>query len=197
MVVNEQTESGLNNSLCCAENRKCWRCHIVKELLLWKWSNICGAFLALTRQHLVELIRSGDSKDSNFCVAINTKSTFRFVWGLKSSGTRTALEGVIQGSCLTHTKAAGGWWLRSSTMLLLNANAAVYSSIATYHIKYTQIIACLQICTKHAADPVIKHTFSYTFCIEVKQFSASFHVQWNLLWSDCTLPHILTVYILH
>lgn len=88
-------------------------------------------------QHLVELIRSGDSKDSNFCVAINTESTFSFVWGLKSSGTRTALEGVIQGSCLTHTEAAGGWWLQSSTVLLLNVNAAVYSSIATYHKIYT------------------------------------------------------------
>lgn len=149
---------------------KCWSCHIVEGLLLWKWSNICRVFLALTMQHLVELIRSGDSKDSNFCVAINTKSTFCFVWGLKSSGTRTALEGVIQGSCLTHTKAAGGWWLQSSTVLLLNVNAAVYSSIATYHIKYTRIITRLQIHTKYAAGPGIKNTFSYTFCIELKQF---------------------------
>lgn len=170
MVVNEQTKSRLNNSLCCAENRKCWSCHIVKELLLRRWSNICRAFLALTMQHLVELIRAGDSKDSNFCVATNTKGTSCFVWGLKSSGTRTALEGVVQGSCLTHTKAAGSWWLQSSMVLLLNVNAAVYSSIATYHIKYTRTIARLQIHPNYAADPVITHTFSYTFCIELKQF---------------------------
>lgn len=134
-------------------------------------------------QHLLELIRSGDSKDSNFCVAINTKSTFCFVWGLKSSGTRTALEGVIQGSCLTHTKAAGGWWLQSSTVLLLNLNAPLYSSIATYAkrvCKYIQNMYSMHLL--HRIETILS-----TFSCAVK----------FLFRLDCTLPHILTVNKLH